>query len=67
MLLGESRANRHGNWNYLTQKESLGAWPGGIVVNFVCPASVAQGSPVQIPGVDLRTAYQAMLWLASHI
>ena len=37
-------------------------WPGGVVVNFVCPASAALGSQVQILGVDLHTAHQAMLW-----
>ena len=28
---------------------------------------VAQGLPVQIPGANLPTAHQAMLWQASHI
>ena len=27
----------------------------------------AQGLRVRIPGVDLRTAWQAMLWQGSHI
>ena len=35
--------------------------PGGIVVKFVCSASAAQGSQVQIPGMDLDTAHHAML------
>ena len=35
--------------------------PGGTVVEFACSASVAQGSLVQILGVDLCTAWQAML------
>ena len=37
---------------------------GGVVVKFVHSAWVAQGSPVWwiLLGVDLRTAYQAMLW-----
>ena len=32
------------------------------MVKFVRSASTAQGSPVWIPGTDLHTAYQAMLW-----
>ena len=42
-------------------------WPGGTVVKFTHSTSVAWGSLVQILGVDLCTAYQAMLWQASHI
>ena len=41
--------------------------PGGAVVKIVCSVSAAQGSLVRIPVADLRTAYQAMLWQASHI
>ena len=37
-------------------------WPGGVVVKFACSASAAQGSPVQILGVDPLTAHQARLW-----
>ena len=37
-------------------------WPGGIVVKCAHPASVAQGSWVQILGADLHIAHQAMLW-----
>ena len=29
------------------------AWPGGTEVKFPCSASAAQGSLVQIPGVDM--------------
>ena len=36
--------------------------PGGIAVEFVYSSSVAQGSLVQILGVDLCVAHQAMLW-----
>ena len=32
------------------------------MVKFMCSASVAWGSWVQIPGTDLYTAYQTMLW-----
>ena len=34
---------------------------------FVHLALVSRGSPVQIPGVDLCTPWQAMLWQASHL
>ena len=36
--------------------------PGGIAVKFVHSASAALGSQVQIPGADLLTARQVMLW-----
>ena len=36
--------------------------PGGAAVKFVHSALAARGSPVRIPGEDLHTAYQAMLW-----
>ena len=35
---------------------------GGIVFKFPHSASVAQGSLFQIPGMDLQTTHQAMLW-----
>ena len=35
--------------------------PGGAVVKFARSTSVAWDSQIQILGVDLRTAYQAML------
>ena len=35
---------------------------GGVVVKFSHSTSVAWGSWVQIPGTDLDTAHQAMLW-----
>lgn len=34
----------------------------GTMVKLVSSASVARGSQVWIPGTDLRTAHQAMLW-----
>ena len=37
-------------------------WPGGVVVKFTHSAWVAQGSQVQILGLELYTAHQAMLW-----
>ena len=39
----------------------------GAAVKITCSASAAQSSPVQIPGAELGTAWQAMLWQASHI
>ena len=41
--------------------------PGGAAVKFTQSALVAWGSPVRIPGADLRITCQAMLWQASHI
>ena len=38
-------------------------WPGGTVVKFACSTSAAWGLWAQIPGADLGTAHQAMLWL----
>ena len=49
------------------KKISLRGLPGGAVVKFTRSALVAQGSPVQILGAYRCTAYQAMLWQASHI
>ena len=40
--------------------------PSGTVVKFACSASAALVSLVQIPGADLHTAHQAMLWRASY-
>ena len=40
---------------------------GGTAVKFAHSASAAQDSPVWIPGVDLCTAWQAMLWQVSHM
>ena len=42
-------------------------WPGSVVIKFACSTSVALGLWVQIPGMDLCTAHQAMLWKAFHI
>ena len=49
------------------KNNTLGGQPGGAVVKFTCSASVAQASPVHIPGVELHITCQAMLWQASHI
>ena len=43
------------------KKQSRGQ-PGDVAVKVARPASVALGLQVQIPGVDLHTAHQAMLW-----
>ena len=46
-----------------TNRKSEGRdWPNGVVVKFAHSTSAAQGSQVQIPGVDLCTAFQAILW-----
>ena len=34
----------------------------GLVVKFTHSSSAAQGSQVQILGIDLHTTHQAMLW-----
>ena len=41
---------------------TLGGQPSGVVFNFMCSASAAQGSQVQILGMNLHTTHQAMLW-----
>ena len=51
--------------NYL--KRMKRGQPSGIVVKFACSASAARGSPIWIPGMDLGTACQTMLWQASYI
>ena len=38
----------------------------GAAVKFTCFALGAWGSLVRIPGADLCTTSQAMLWQASH-
>ena len=43
-------------------KNHLQGLAGGVVVKLVCSALVAWGSQVRIPGADLHTAHQAMLW-----
>ena len=55
------------NLQFTESKTENKGQPSGLEVMFACSASVAQGSLVQIPGADLCTAYQAMLWQASHI
>ena len=54
---------------FLLQEKNTGLWgqPGVSVVKFACSSLVAPGLPVPIPGVDLSTACQAMLWQVSHI
>ena len=41
--------------------------PGSAVFKFTHSDSVVQSLLVGIPGVDVQTARQAMLWQASHI
>ena len=55
------------NIKHSSQKLHQRGWPGGTAVKFTRSASAAQGTPVWIPGTDLRTACQDMLWQESHI
>ena len=41
---------------------NVGGLPGGIAIKFEHSALVVWGSQVQIPGADLHTTHQAMLW-----
>ena len=43
--------------------EKFGTIPSSIAVGFPYSDLAAQGSQVQIPGADLHTTHQAMLWL----
>ena len=45
----------------------MGLGVGLIADKFACSTSVACGSPVWIPGIDLCTVHQPMLWQAFHI
>ena len=40
-------------------KNESRSWPGCLVVKFMCSASVAWGSQVQILGADLRTTHHS--------
>ena len=51
----------------LTKDQDQGAGPGGAAVKFTRSTSAAWGLLVQIPGVDMSTACQVMLWQSSHI
>ena len=48
-------------------RRQTGGWPSGTAVKFARSVSATQGSPVWIRSMDLCTAYQAMLWQASHM
>ena len=37
----------------LLKRITFRGWPGGVVIKFMCSASVAQSSQVRIPGVLL--------------
>ena len=49
------------------ENKKLRGRPSGTAFEFANSTSAARGLPVRIPGADLSTAYQAMLWQASHI
>ena len=60
----------HSSMYYLKVIEYEGASPVaqcGTAVKSTGPALAAWDLPVWIPGADLCTAWQAMLWQASHI
>ena len=44
------------------KKNCVEGQPSGVVVKFVDSSLVAQGLQVQMPGADLHTTHQAMLW-----
>ena len=54
-----------GNGN--SAKMALRGQSGGTAVKFAHSTWAAWGSLVQIPGADLCTACQVMLWQVSHI
>ena len=49
-------------WKITHLKVHNRGWPSGVVVKFACSTLAAWGSWVQIPGMDLDTAHQAMKW-----
>ena len=53
--------------HYGNLKAESRGWTGGAAGKFARSALVAWGLPVRIPGVDLCTACQAMLWQAAYI
>ena len=74
---GRGRAPRETGWRLLKRSgagspreqaipllhiRTEGSRPGGTVVKFVHSALVARGSQVRIPGTDVHTTHQAMLW-----
>ena len=44
------------------KQKSYRGHPGGVVVKFAHSTSAAQGSWVQIPGMNLHTTNQVILW-----
>ena len=49
-------------FSYLFIKSTYRGWSSGEAVKFMSSALAAQGLQVRIPGADLHTAHQAMLW-----
>ena len=41
---------------------SQGGQPGGVMVKFALSTLAVQGSQARIPGADLHTSHQTMLW-----
>ena len=52
------------NMAHTQDKNPIKGQSSGIVVKFTCSTSAAvnHGSRFQIPGIDLHTTHQAMLW-----
>ena len=48
--------------NLSLKNKKEGGQPSGVAVRITSSALAAQILPVQIPGADLRTAYQSILW-----
>lgn len=55
-VLGGSGEKKEG------KKKKMGGRVCGVVVGFTGSASAAHGLPVRILGMDLSTAFRAMLW-----
>ena len=58
---GREREREH-KWEPVYLQKYIQGCPSGVVVKFVGSDSVAHGSQVQIPSVELHTTRQAMLW-----
>ena len=68
VLMGERRKAGDCFTQTLTKAFKHQPWVGPMAQWLsVSSTSATQNSPVRIPGTDLRTAYQAMLWQVSHI
>ena len=53
MILRQKSCFHRTTWNILIKNTHDRGWPRVTAVKFACSSSAAQGSPVQIPGVDM--------------